>query len=133
MEGRDHPTAKLSRSAGSASLARARKTPATITRSINQSTWPPPPDSYPDGNIGKTTDTRISELVALQERTYMLPQRAERRAVEEEARAARREDQANRRADILERMLLSIPGENPLHHHVVSPISTASLVLHKPC
>ncbi|KAH9456382.1 hypothetical protein Pst134EB_012578 [Puccinia striiformis f. sp. tritici] len=41
MEGRDHPTAKLSRSAGSASLARARKTPATITRSINQSTWPP--------------------------------------------------------------------------------------------
>ncbi|KAI9628586.1 hypothetical protein KEM48_011542 [Puccinia striiformis f. sp. tritici PST-130] len=74
------------------------------------STWPPP-DSYPDGNIGKTTDTHISELVALQERTYMLLQRAERRAVEEEARAARREDQANRRADILERMLLSIPGE----------------------
>ncbi|KAI9618859.1 hypothetical protein H4Q26_012113 [Puccinia striiformis f. sp. tritici PST-130] len=36
MEGCDHPTAKLSRSAGSASLARARKTPATITRDFGQ-------------------------------------------------------------------------------------------------
>ncbi|POV99291.1 hypothetical protein PSHT_13613 [Puccinia striiformis] len=55
---------------------------------------------------------RISELVALQERTYELLQQAEKRASEEEVRAATREAQANRRADMLEQMLLSLPGPN---------------------
>ncbi|POW16323.1 hypothetical protein PSTT_01456 [Puccinia striiformis] len=67
---------------------------------------------HTDGNICNAINMRISELVALQERTYELLQQAEKRASEEEVRAATREAQANRRADMLEQMLLSLPGPN---------------------
>ncbi|KAI7956051.1 hypothetical protein MJO29_007450 [Puccinia striiformis f. sp. tritici] len=105
------PSGGLSQSPGLPSHGRSRKTPAIGARSITQSTSAPL-TCHTDGNICNAINMRISELVALQERTYELLQQAEKRASEEEVRAATREAQANRRADMLEQMLLSLPGPN---------------------